>query len=1040
MTLSDICIQRPIFTWMMILALIVFGVLGYNRLGVDQFPKMDFPMLSVTAVLRGASPEGIEEDVTDVIEEQLNTIAGVRTIWSTSAEGAAQIRVEFELGTDLDVVVQDVRDKVALARMGLPSDLDPPVVGKFDANDSAVLWIPIQSSRSPVETSEYVRRQMNPYLETISGVAGVEMFGRRDRNIRVWLDGDELGARGLAAADVLAAIQREHVEVPGGALESERIEYLVRTDAEFRTVEELESLTVAHVGGAPVLLRDVARIEDGAEDLDMEMHYNGVEAVGIGIMRQSGGNTVAIVDEVLDRLDEIQAVLPSGIEIHDPAGFIDFSRGVREAVSETLFALIFGALLAVMTVFVFLRRTRPTLIVAAAIPISLIATFGLVWLFGFTLNTMTLLGMTLAVGVVIDDAIVVLENIERHRERGADPMTAARTGTREIAFAATAATFSVAAVFVPVFFIEGLVGSFLGEFGLTVSGSVIISLFVALTLTPMLAARMPAPRPRAHGSIYQRLERGLGGLERVYQRLLSWTLEHRVKTVISALASIGLIWLFGTQLETEFFPPSDEGIFFAKIEAAPGTALDATVEYLAHDEQWFLAQPELAGIFSAAGTAGGYEQTRSTHKAMIFGNLRAADERERSVFDIMNAARETLSKVPGRMIRIFNPGEMMSMGGTSGFQIELRGHLPLDELDRLAQQMIDELERAGGYVGLDKSLKLGMPELRVRPDREKAAALGVSARDIASTIQVMIGGLDVAVFKEAGRRYDIRVRLEEEFRRDPGAVGNLFVRGREGEAIELRNLVEIETTAAPSEITRTNRQRSVSITASLEDQPLGQAVLKAREIAERILPEEVTLALVGQAEAMREGAEQFILAMLLAILAIYMVLAAQFESLVHPLTVMLALPLAMIGALAGLLVTGNTLNLFSIIGIILLFGLVTKNSILLVDYANQLRATGLDKVEAMKRAAPVRMRPVLMTALSMIFGVLPAATGLGPGSESRAPMAIATAAGMFSSTVLTLLVVPLFYVVFDDAAEWVVRAFRRLFGSTPVPDVQETAS
>jgi len=1040
MTLSDICIQRPIFTWMMILALIVFGVLGYNRLGVDQFPNMDFPMLSVTAVLQGASPEGIEEDVTDVIEEQLNTIAGVRTIWSTSAEGAAQIRVEFELGTDLDVVVQDVRDKVALARMGLPSDLDPPVVGKFDANDSAVLWIPIQSSRSPVETSEYVRRQMNPYLETISGVAGIEMFGRRDRNIRIWLDGDELGARGLAAADVLAAIQREHVEVPGGALKSERIEYLVRTDAEFRTVEELESLIVAHVGGAPVLLRDVARIEDGAEDLDMEMHYNGVEAVGIGIMRQSGGNTVAIVDEVLDRLDEIQAVLPSGIEIHDPEGFIDFSRGVREAVNETLFALIFGALLAVMTVFVFLRRTRPTLIVAAAIPISLIATFGLVWLFGFTLNTMTLLGMTLAVGVVIDDAIVVLENIERHRERGADPMTAARTGTREIAFAATAATFSVAAVFVPVLFIEGLVGSFLGEFGLTVAGSVIISLFVALTLTPMLAARMPVPRPRAHGSVYQRLERGLGGLERVYQRLLFWTLEHRIKTVISALASLGLIWLFGAQLETEFFPPSDEGIFFAKIEAAPGTALDATVEYLAHDEQWFLAQPELAGIFSAAGTAGGYEQTRSTHKAMIFGNLRPADERERSVFDIINAAREALSKIPGRMIRIYNPGEMMSMGGTSGFQIELRGHLPLEELDRLAQQMIDELERAGGYVGLDKSLKLGMPELRVRPDREKAAALGVSARDIASTVQVMIGGLDVAVFKEAGRRYDIRVRLEEEFRRDPGAVGNLFVRGRGGEAIELRNLVEIETTAAPSEITRTNRQRSVSITASLEDQPLGQAVLKAREIAERILPEEVTFALVGQAEAMREGAEQFILAMLLAILAIYMVLAAQFESLVHPLTVMLALPLAMIGALAGLLATGNTLNLFSLIGVILLFGLVTKNSILLVDYANQLRATGLDKVEAMKRAAPVRMRPVLMTALSMIFGVLPAATGLGPGSESRAPMAIATAAGMFSSTVLTLLVVPLFYLVFDDAADAVKRGFRHLFGSTPVPDVQETAS
>jgi HAE1 family hydrophobic/amphiphilic exporter-1 len=1038
MTLSDVSIQRPILTWMMMLALIVFGLLGYNRLGVDQFPNMDFPVLSVTAVLEGASPEGIEEDVTDVLEEQLNTIAGVRTIWSTSAEGAAGIRVEFELGTDLDVVVQDVRDKVAMARMGLPPAMHPPVVGKFDPNDSPVLWIPIQSERSPVETSEYVRRQMNPYLETISGVAGVAMFGRRDRNIRVWLDGDALAARGLAAGDVLEAIRREHVEFPGGALESNRVEYSVRTDAEFRTLAALERLVVAHVSGAPVLLGDVARIEDGAEDLAMEMHYNGREAVGIGIMRQSGGNTVAIVDEVMKRLEEVQAVLPAGIEIRDPAGFIDFSRGVREAVDETLFALAFGALLAVMTVFVFLRRTRPTLIVAAAIPISLIATFGLVWLFGFTLNTMTLLGMTLAVGVVIDDAIVVLENIERHRARGADPMTAARTGTREIAFAATAATFSVAAVFVPAFFIEGLVGSFLGEFGLTVSGSVMISLFVALTLTPMLAARMPPPKQRAHGGIYHRLEQGLGGLERRYLRLLVWTLGHRVATVVAALASIGLIWLFGSQLQTEFFPPSDGGIFFAKIEAAPGTALEATVEYLAVDEQWFLSQPELAGIFSAAGTEGGYEQTVSTHKAMIFGNLLPAAERERSVFEIISAAREALTKIPGRMIRIFNPGEMMSGGGTSGFEIELRGHLPLDELDHLAQQMIDELKRSGGYVGLDKSLKLGMPELRVVPERQKAAALGVSARDIASTIQVMVGGLDVGVFKEAGRRHDIRVRLAEEYRRDPGAIGKLYVRGRDGQAIELRNLVTIETAAAPSEITRTNRQRSVAISASLDGRVLGDAIQNAREIGERILPEEVSLALVGQAEAMREGVQQFLLAMSLAILIIYMVLAAQFESLVHPLTVMLALPLAMVGALAGLWATGNTLNLFSTIGIILLFGLVTKNSILLVDYANQLRATGLDKVEAMKRAAPVRMRPVLMTALSMIFGVLPAATGLGPGAESRAPMAIATAAGMFSSTLMTLLLVPLFYLVFDDAAEAVKRGFRRFFGSK-ASDVHETA-
>jgi hydrophobe/amphiphile efflux-1 (HAE1) family protein len=1030
-TLSEVSIERPVLTWMMILALIVFGVLGYNRLGVDQFPNMEFPVLSVTAVLQGASPEGMEEDVTDVLEEQLNTIAGVRTITSTSSEGSAQIAVEFQLGTDIDVVIQEVRDKVALARRDLPLDLEPVIVGNFNPNDQPVLWIPIESERSMVETSEFVKRQMNPYLETIPGVAGVAMFGRRDRNIRIWLDGDEMRARGLGASDVLEAIRREHVEAPGGEVQSTRVEYSVRTDAEFRTVADLETLVVSHAdgsaGGAPVLLRDVARITDGAEDLEMEMHYNATDAVGVGIRRQSGGNTVAIVDEVLSRLDQIEAILPSGIHIYDPAGFIDFSKGVREAVEETEFALLFGALLAVLTVFVFLRRTRPTLIVAASIPISLIATFGLVWLFGFTLNTMTLLGMTLAVGVVIDDAIVVLENIERHRERGADPMTAARTGTSEIAFAATAATISVAAVFIPAFFVEGLVGNFLGEFGLTVAGSVLISLFVALTLTPMLAARMPAPKERAHGSVYHRLEQGFTALERSYAKALFWTLGHRIKTVVASLASIGLIWLFGSQLDTEFFPPSDEGIFFVKIEAAPGTSLAATTEYLTDIEKWFLAQPEVAGAFGAAGTEGGHARTSATHKGMVFATLVSSTERERSVFEIMSVARRELGRVPGRVVRIFNPGEMMSMGG-GGFEFQIRGHLPLEELDDLAQKMLDALEREGGFVSLDKSLKLGMPELRVKPDREKAAALGISARDIAQTVQVMIGGMDVGVFKEAGRRYDIRVRLEEEYRRDPAAIGQLYVRSREGEAIELRNVVDVVTTAAPSEITRTARQRSVSITGSLEERTLGEAIQIAQRIAAEILPEGASLGLAGQAEAMREGAEQFMLAVALAILVIYMVLAAQFESLVHPLTVMLALPLAMVGALGGLLVTGNTLNLFSMIGVILLFGLVTKNSILLVDYANQLRKEGLDKVEAMKRAAPVRMRPVLMTAISMIFGVMPAALGIGPGAESRAPMAIATAAGMFSSTMLTLLVVPLFYVVIDDAADFVKRGFRRLFG------------
>jgi HAE1 family hydrophobic/amphiphilic exporter-1 len=1027
MTLSDISIQRPILTWMMTLALIVFGILGYNRLGVDQFPNMEFPVLTVSALLEGATPEGVEEDVTDVLEEQLNTIAGVRSIRSESRQGAAQITVEFELGTDLDIAAQDVRDKVARVRGELPIEVEPPVVGTFNPNDQPVLWIPLDSQRPPVELSEYVTRQINPLLETIPGVAGVSTFGERERNIRIWLLQDQLTARGLSASDVVAGLRREHVEVPAGSLESAKLKYSLKTDAEFRTIEELESLVLQNVDGGVVLLGDVARIEDGEEDVHVIASYNGSVTVGMGIRKQSGGNTVGIVDEVLSRLDQVRATLPAGIGIEDPKGFIDFSRGVREAVAETQFALLFGAGLAILTVFVFLRRTRPTLIVAAAIPISLIATFGLVWLFGFTLNTMTLLGMTLAVGVVIDDAIVVLENIERHRERGENAREAAAKGTREIAFAATAATIAVAAVFVPTFFVEGLVGSFLGEFGVTVAGSVLISLFVALTLTPMLAARMPPPKPRSEGSIYDRLERGFGALESGYRKVLFWSLEHRVKTATATLLSLSLIWVFGSQLETEFMPPSDGGIFFARMEAAPGTALDEMQAYLERDEEWFLAQPEIAGIFSAAGTAGGYDLASPSNRAMIFGNLVPSTERERTVGEIIQAAREELSDVPGRTVRVFNPGETMGSRG-SVFSVEIRGHLSLKELDELSDEMIRRLEQVGGIVDLDKSLKLGQPELRVIPDREKAASLGVDARSIAEAAQLMIGGMKVGTFKDAGSRYDIRARLDEASRANPESIGRLTVRGRDGQLVELRNVTTVETGAAPSAITRTGRQRSVEITGNLDGKPLGVAVADAQRIAREILPEEAQLALSGEAEAMGEGMAQFGVAMALAILAIYMILAAQFESLIHPLTVMLALPLAMVGALGGLLIFGHTLNLFSMIGIILLFGLVTKNSILLVDYANQLRAQGMDKLSAIKEAAPVRMRPVLMTALSMIFGVLPAAIGFGPGSETRAPMAVATAAGMLSSTVLTLLIVPLFYLLLDDLADWVKRGFRRASG------------
>ncbi len=1034
----DVFIRRPILTWMLTLSLVVFGVLGFARLGVDQYPKMEIPRVNVTSVLEGASPEVMEEDVTEILEEQLNTIEGVKRLSSKSRQGLSSISIEFEIGEDLDRAAQDVRDRVDRARWDLPKEVEPPVVEKLDVSGFPIMWAPIMTDRPAVEASEYVKDFVKPRVETVSGVAGIEIFGREERQIRIWLDGEALRARGLAAVDVIAALRREHVERPGGIVEGRNIEFTVKTDAEYHSVLDLASMVIAYVEGAPVRLQDVARVEDGAEDQRSFARYDGRPAVGIGVIKQSDGNTVAIVDEILKRMQAMQALMPPDMQFKFGDGVADFSRSIREAVEEAIFSLWFGAVLATLTVFVFLRRFRPTLVVGLAIPISLITTFGFMWAFDYTLNTMTLLALTLAVGVVIDDAIVVLENIERHREAGEESREAASKGAREIAFAATAATVSVAAVFVPVVFVEGMIGNFLSEFGATVAIAVLLSLVVALTLTPMLAARIPAAKERAHGSLYHRFEVWFAALEASYRRVLDWTLQHRVKTVLFALASLPVSYGMAISLGGELFPPADIGRFFVGMETPPGTTPTASLAIMKQNEQWVLSQPEVAGAFSGVGFAGpdgGADPTRG----IMFVMLKNRKERERDVHEIIAEGRRVLGAIPGQKIRISDMSGMMMSSDRGQFEIELQGNLGIHQLAELGDRFIAELRERGGFVDLDQSLKLGRPEVRVIPDREKASALGIDADQLATTVNAMIGGLDVATYNEGGNRYDIRVRLDQPDRMDPESILGLYVRTRQGDTIELRNLVRVEKGAAPSAITRVNQQRAVAISANLEDKDPQSALRDAEAVAREILPEGVKMFPAGGTEEMVKSGKQLLFALGLGILVIYMVLAAQFESLVHPLTVMLALPLAMVGALGGLALMGAlgrpgmTLNLFSLIGIILLMGLVTKNSILLVDYANQLRARGMDKLEAIRTAAPIRMRPVLMTAIAMIFGALPSALGIGPGAETRSPMAVAAAAGMISSTALTLIVVPVFYLGLDDLAAWVHRRIWRTERVTATP-------
>ena len=1013
MSLSDLSIRRPVLTWMMTLALATFGTLGFLRLGIDLFPDIEFPFVGMMITLEGADPETMEKEVADIVEESMVSIEGMREIRTISGSSRTAVMMEFELGTDVDVAAQDVRDKVMGLGDLLPSDIEPPVIGKWDFNAFPIVYVPISSDLPPTETTEYVDRHLRPPVESIPGAAAADIYGKQERNIRIWIDPDALRARGLAASDVLTALRREHVERPGGFLEGPEVEWSVKTAAEFSSIDELGAMVVSWDGEAPIRLRDVARLEDGAEDMRGAAHINGKAGVALGLSKKSNGNGVAIVDELMRRMDRLRPGTPEGIEIAEREGFIDQTTVIRESFEETMFALVYGGMLAVFVVFVFMRRTRPTLIVAAAIPLSLITSFGMIWLFDFTLNTSTLLGLTLAIGVVIDDAIIVLENIERHREGGESAWDAAVIGTREITFAAAAATFSVAAVFLPVVFATGQMGKMLAEFGVTVSVAVLVSLFVALSLTPMLAARMPPPKERGPDSIYQRLEVWFRGLERRYEQILDWSLAHRAKTAGIAFASIGLAVLAGTQLDSEFMPSQDTGFMLMDFRTPPGTSLEATEAVLGRIEDWFLSQPDVAALFARIG--GDRQSTSGVNEGKVNAVLAPHDQRERSLEEFEHDARLAMAKIPGM--------EFAILGGTSGsareFQVMIAGNGSLAELDRYAKLMMDRLAEQGGLVDLDSDLRLGLPEARIVPDREKAAAVGVDAATLADIVQAMIGGLDIGTFRDGEDRHDIRMRLEAADRGALDAIEGLWVRARNGELVDLRNLVTIQKGASASSISRTDRLRTVEVSANLNGIALEEAVSRANEIADEILPPHLQLRLSGYAESMEESAREFTLLIVLAVLVIYMVLASQFESFTQPLIVMLALPFSMTGALGGLWLLGLSLNVFSMIGLVLLIGLVTKNSILLIDYANQLKERGETAAAAIRRAAPVRMRPVLMTALSMIFGVLPAALGLGPGAELRQPMAVATAAGMFSSMLLTLVVVPVFYLGLDDLVRWV---------------------
>ncbi len=1024
MKIAEVSIGRPIFASMVILAMVVFGVVSYRQIGVDLYPDVDIPVVTVTVIYEGADPETVESEVTDVIEETVNTISGIKTLRSESIEGLAQVFIEFELEEDLDVVSQDVRDKVSAIRGELPLEIEPPIVEKFDIDAAPIMSIVLAGDAPIRALTEYADDTIKPRLEGISGVGSIRLVGKREREVRIWLRADQLRAHDVSVQDVLDVLDQENAEPPGGRVETDTREIIVKTTGKVQTVEEFGDLIVVQRGRAPVRVRDVAWVEDGTEDRRSVARLDGRPAVSLDLRRQSGENVVEVATAVKAKLDEIRRGLPAGYEIvvaQDLSTFIDDS--IQEAEGE----LLRGGALAVLVILLFLRSWRGSLVAAITIPTTIISTYAFMLGMGFTVNMMTMLALTISVGMIIDDSIVVLENTYRHMEEGKPRMEAARLAIGEIGFAVIATSLAIVAVFVPVAFMEGIVGRFFYEFGLTVTFAVAVSTFIAVTLSPMLCSRVLRVATK-HGRTFNFLERVFLGIESGYRWLLRGALNARALVILSAMGIFaGSLFISGF-VGKEFMPEPDEGQFSVSVQTPIGTSVEGTSAVVREIERRLRTLPEVTETLSTIG-AGAEERV---NVAGILVQLDDKSRRRRSQPEVMASARDLLEDLEHLETSV----EGVNRVGGGGFrsaalQYNLRGP-DLDRLIETSDKMAERLARVPGIVEVNTTFDSGKPQVDVLIDRDKASDLGISVRDLGNAIHALIGGRKATTYEESGETYDVRVRLARTDRNRASDVLEVPVRTRSGRLVQLGNLVDVREGTGPVQIDRQDRSRQITVLGNLKaSKPLGEAMADVLRVADQMkaegeMPDDVTADFTGQVEMMEESFANIIFSLMLAVVLIYMVLAAQFESLVHPFTVMLSLPLSIVGALGLLAVTGRTLNIFSMIGMIMLMGLVTKNAILLIDYTNLLRSRGMPKRDAILAAGPVRLRPILMTATSTIAGMTPVAIGLGSGAETRSPMGTAIVGGLVTSTLLTLVVIPVVYSVLDDVPGWIRRLVRGL--------------
>lgn len=1006
MTLSDFSIRRPVFAWMLMFGLIVFGAISLNRMGISQMPDIDFPVLGVRVSWEGAAPEIMESELVDKIEQLVISVDGLKEIRSSIRQGSATVELEFELSRDIDAALQEVQG--ALAELRLPLNVNPPVIQKNSTEGEPVMRLGVSGTQTPRELVDYVETFLLDQLQVIPGVGEVVLYGFGERNLRLWVDTKKLQEYELTILDLQQAVEQEHSELAAGYIENAKQEMNLRIMGEGLTVDQVADIPITHRGGQPIYdvtirLKDVCRVEDGLSDVRRFVRISGEPGLIIGISKQRGANEVEVGRLVRERMDEIQKSLPAGMKLQVN---VDLTRPVEEAVKATEHELITSAILTAIICFLFLGTWSSGFNIILSIPTSIVGTFTILYFSGFTLNTFTLLGLALAVGIVVDDSIMVLENIVRHFEMGKDKVKAAGDGSREIIFAAVATTAAVVAIFLPVAFMSGVIGRFFYQFGVTMTAAVLLSLLEAITLTPMRLSMMMS-RSRKTGW----LERSSGAvfnlLHRVYGSILPVVLKLRWLVLIAAIAVFAASLRLGSTLRREFVPSQDQSYMLVNLRAPVGSSLAMTDSRVREVEAYFRKRPEILRSFTMIGAGNGMP-----NQATMGLTLTERNQRTKSQAELMSEFRKDLESVKGLRIS-FQDMSARGLTARRSQPVEFNINGPdYAVLESCVQKIMDQLQKTGLVVDLDNSFRTGMPEVRIIPDRQAAAVRGVTMEEIGRTVNAAMGGIRQGKFTRDGRRYDVRLRLTPEDRLTGEDVKNLTIRNSYGELIPLGNVVRVETVSTLQSISRVNRQRAISVTANLAPGASQSAALEAaKKISNEILPPGYTFNLEGGAKTFSESGSGLWIAFLLGIVVAYMVLASQFNSFIHPFTVLLALPFSITGALVTLWGTGQSLNLYSAIGIILLMGVVKKNSILLVEFMNRKRAEGMPLKEAIVKAAPIRLRPILMTSVATIAAAFPIALGLGAGSETRQPMALAIIGGVFVSTVFTLLVVPCAYFI-----------------------------